>query len=512
MADTPQRAAVYCRLSYAPDGSVEKVDRQEADCRDLAMRLGWDVSEAHVFKDNSRSAWQRNRKRPGWDAMLNAVEAGEVDGILCYHGDRLMRQPHDLEKLIAAAESRGMRIASVSGQRDLDSPDDRFILRIEVAQACRESDNTSRRTRRGLAARMARGLSQVGGHRPFGYGVVTGYRERTDPESGQKVKVPIYDTTRQVPEEAAYGAEAIERLLSGQTQASVVKWLASKCKTTEGGEWTTKTFHDWAISPRVAGLIEHAGSFVEAAWEGIVSVETWEQVKGLYARNSELHPYPGRARKYMLSLVAECGECGALVRGRPVSPGRKRNRAKSTQYYCRECGRVTRKTEYVDEYVSAKVVKLLNNRRFLAEFETLRRAQDPGLAAQIADLELRRSEAKETLENLADNPEVDAALVARSLASFGRRIAELRNQLASETSLEVVSRLVGITPEGWERTPVDIQATAVKTLLHVTLVKTARRGPGFDPESVVVERRPLLSAEAHAQAREAAGADARAGG
>ncbi|KAB1141601.1 hypothetical protein F7R91_31780 [Streptomyces luteolifulvus] len=54
-----------------------------------------------------------------------------------------MRQPFDLERLLSVAESRGIRIASPSGARDLDNPDDRFILRIEVAQACRESDNTS---------------------------------------------------------------------------------------------------------------------------------------------------------------------------------------------------------------------------------------------------------------------------------------------------------------------------------------------------------------------------------
>lgn len=38
----PQKAAIYCRLSYAPDGSLEKVEQQEADCRDLAMRLAND--------------------------------------------------------------------------------------------------------------------------------------------------------------------------------------------------------------------------------------------------------------------------------------------------------------------------------------------------------------------------------------------------------------------------------------------------------------------------------------
>lgn len=154
-----ERAAIYTRLSWAPDGSVEKVDRQEDDCRDLASRIGWTVSERHVYKqDNHASAWKRDRKRPGWEAMLKAVEAGEIDSIIVYHGDRLIRQPWDLELLLRLAEDRRIHLASVSGVRDLSSTDDQFVLRIEAAQACKSSADTSRRVKRGWQARAKKGL------------------------------------------------------------------------------------------------------------------------------------------------------------------------------------------------------------------------------------------------------------------------------------------------------------------------------------------------------------------
>ncbi|MCX4575534.1 recombinase family protein [Streptomyces sp. NBC_01571] len=47
--------------------------------------------------DDNRSAWQRNRKRPGWDEMPKAMGEGEVRHVVVYHPDRLMRQPKDLE-------------------------------------------------------------------------------------------------------------------------------------------------------------------------------------------------------------------------------------------------------------------------------------------------------------------------------------------------------------------------------------------------------------------------------
>jgi site-specific DNA recombinase len=64
-----------------------------------------------------------------------------------WHVDRLFRQPRDLERLIDLADS-GFRVIGAHGSRDLSNPDDRYILRIEVAHAARSSDDTSRRNRR----------------------------------------------------------------------------------------------------------------------------------------------------------------------------------------------------------------------------------------------------------------------------------------------------------------------------------------------------------------------------
>jgi DNA invertase Pin-like site-specific DNA recombinase len=474
-------------LSYAPDGSLEKVDRQEGDCRQLGDRLRWPVSDAHVFRDNSRSAWQRHRKRPGWDSLLSAVEAGEVDAIIVYHGDRLIRQPHDLEKLIGIADSKGVRIASVSGTRDLDSPDDRFILRIEAAQACRESDNTSRRVQRGMAARARRGLTQPGGGRPFGFGVVTGSRVRTDPETGQETTVPVYDTTLRVPEEAALLAAAAGLLLAGQSQAGVARWLNDQGSMTTGGNpWKPKALRNLMLAPRIAGLVEHQGALYEAAWQPVVSRETWEDLKALYRRNAAEHPYQGRERRYLLSGAggAECALCGSAVATKPTS-GHEHKRYRV--YYCPACRGVSRGVEHLDGYVEGRVLRLLNDPAFLAELDA---ADDgaPGAGAQVAELDRRRSEAKEQLENLADHPGVDAGLLAAALGSFDRRIAEARSRMATSSRRRLLVRMAGMTREQWKAEPVDVRAATVRALYRVVVKKAARRGQGFDPASVDLHR------------------------
>ncbi|MFJ5532372.1 recombinase family protein [Streptomyces sp. NPDC093261] len=483
----PVVAALYCRLSYAPDGSEEKVDRQEGDCRALAERLGWGVSESHVFKDNSKSAWRRDRKRKGWDALLEAIEAGEVNAILTYHGDRLMRQPYDLEKLIAAAERRGIRIASVSGIRDLDNPDDRFILRIEVAQACRESDNTSRRVKRGHVARVGKGLSTVGGFRPFGFGVQVGTKQRFDPQSGEVSEVPVYDTTQLVEAEAKLALEAAERLLAGQSQAGVIRWLNTKCTTTQGNVWLEKSFKPMITSARLAGLIEHEGQLHEAAWEGIITPEMREDILAIYRRNAEQYPHPGRSRVHLLSRVAECDICRP---GRVVAKVESRRRGNPFWvYYCGECKKVSRKEEYVDAYVVGRVLAVLNDDRLMREL--VADGDQPSVGVEITRLERRKLELSEQLERVADDPDIDPVLAMRTMAAYDRKIAELRDKLATTSQRRLLLRMVGISREQWERESIDARALAVKSLFRVVIRQSGRRGPGFDPDSVVLIRRPL---------------------
>lgn len=485
----PKCAGIYCRLSYAPDGSVEKVERQEADCRELAVRLGWAVDDHHVYVDNSRSAWQRNRKRPAWDQMLADLVAGVIDSIIVYHGDRLMRQPYDLEQLISIADRGGVRIASVSGTRDLDNPDDRFILRIEVAAQCRESDATSRRLLRTLAANRALGKTQRGGRRPFGYGVQVGTKEKTDPETGAVIEVPVYDTDQPVPKEAQYARDAADRLLAGQSQAGVIAWLREEgVTTTEGAPMNARALRHILLAPRIAGLIEHDGQLYEAAWPGNVPRETWEDIRAYYRRSAEQNPYAGRARKYLLSGVggAICYRCRQPVNTKP-SGGRNRKSARLYSCQVPGCRAVGRSVAHLDAYVEGRTVRLLQDPRLTEQL--LQDANRPDVAAEIATLERRRAETQAQLDALADHPDVDVTAALTGLGSFTRRLQELRAQMAVTSQQRLLLRMAGISREAWEAEPVDVRSATVAALWQVEILPATHRGPGFSPSSVRLTRR-----------------------
>src|SRR5215218_7324681 len=99
-------AVIYARISRDRAGAGLGVDRQEADCRQLAERLGWKV--VGVYVDNDISAYS-GKRRPQYEEMLREIGAGRVKGVLAWHTDRLHRRATELEEFVTVASSRSRR-------------------------------------------------------------------------------------------------------------------------------------------------------------------------------------------------------------------------------------------------------------------------------------------------------------------------------------------------------------------------------------------------------------------
>lgn len=461
-------AASYCRLSLASMDDTTKVDDQDAINHRTAEVRGWVIPPEHVYKDNSRSAWKRDRKRPAWDAMLAAIERGEVQAIVVYHGDRLIRQSYDLEVLINLADQKGVKLASPTGTRDLDNNDDRFILRIEVAQACRESDNTSRRTRNGHRRRREQGLVRSGGRggRAFGF-------------------EPDYVT--HIPAECEALRECARRVLAGERASELARWLNSEgWRTPTGGEFVHGSLKKTLMRPRYAGLMPDGES--AGAWEPVYDQdrgkarEVWENLCAVLEGRAAAFDYATNARRYLLTGVAVCGTCKEPVAIRHNVRGEALLGYGCINKACRK--KVQRKVEHVDAYVAEWVVELLGDDDFIAGLSA---GDDSALAAQIGVLQGRKAEAEGQLAALADHPNLKPDLLLATLARFDERIAELRAQIGLSARARLITDHSGLTPAGWEALSLSTKRGLVAATYRVTIVPTGRRGPGFDPDGVQLD-------------------------
>lgn len=454
------RVAIYCRISLARYGDLVKVERQEEDCRALCDRLGWDVVE--VFVDPNRSAWLRNRKRPGWDAMLQGIEGGRFDAIVVYHGDRLIRQPWDLELLLRIADEKGIRLASPIGTRNLDSADDRYILRIEAAQACRESDNTSRRAKRAAEARAASGIPRKGGKRPYGY---------------EADLVTVREA------EAAIVREMAGRILAGESTGALVRDLNARgIPNASGNPWYHEGVRKLLCGARLAGLATFRGEITgPGQWPAILDRDTWESVRRLLLGKMASFPQATNARKHLLTNIALCGSCSA-----PLAVRYNSRSEALLAYGCinPECGqKVHRVMEPLDEYVIGRVLRRLSDPELWERVEAV--PDDDGAGAELEALEARK---RQVVAEFAEDDEMDPALLRGMLRRLDERIQAARGRIASQRSTRVLDGCRGMTRQAWDALPLDRRRAIIRETMTV-VVDRSRKGPGFDSSSVKAQAR-----------------------
>jgi DNA invertase Pin-like site-specific DNA recombinase len=467
MADKAALAAIYTRMSYALDHDQTKVRDQERIARSLAAARGIPVREESVYCDNNRSAWARNRKRPGWDAMLADVDAGRVGVIITYHGDRMIRQPRDLETLIELADSRRVRVISVSGDKDLDSAEDRYVLRIEAAAQCKSSDDTSRRRKAQYQRWALEGRVQaaVSGGRRMGFA----------PDGLRLWPACRCDAvTRAEVSEADVIREMARRVLAGESRRSVAASLAARGWTApSGAPVTAERVRDWLANPRYAGLMPDGES--KAAWPAILEREEWEALRVVGGRIAGANPRPTNARRWLLSGIAACGRCGA-----PLSTG-----ASGEGYSAYTCPahHLRRAAEPLDAYVSGYVTEALAD----PAGPPAALPASPAAAAEWRALEAEQADAEAQLADYRASARRSRLLNAR-LDGIERRMAQLREAAGTSARERLARQYQGITLEAFRGLPLDVRRALVRATVTVTVLPASRRGPGFRECDVRVER------------------------
>lgn len=462
------RAGIYCRLSVAAVGDTTKVDDQERICRDLADRLGWDVAE--VYQDNNRSAWQDNRKRKQWDRMVADVEAGKIAAIVVYHGDRLLRTQEDLLTLINLAKTRGIKLASPTGTRDLGNYDDQFVLEIEASMAKRESANISRRRKAQYDRWRRDGRVRPGGRggRAFGF--------ETDGVT-HKPHDRCVLATRELTGEIDVIREMAARVLAGESVGSIARDVSARgWRTPAGHEFSHTTIRKMLARPRYAGLMPLG--LAKAAWEPVLDRETWEEVCAQLEVRAKAAPRPSNAHRWLLSGIAECSECHQPLQ---INSAHKRRRSEGPAYRCVTpgCRKVHRRALYLDAYITGRTVRRLND----PAISQAPVPETPGLAAELLTLTERRAEAEQVIASYADRPE-RLSVLARALDSIDDRIAAIRAQVAASGGRRILAAHAGITREQFETLPLATRRALIAAAYHIEVLPTGRRGPGFDPDSI----------------------------
>jgi site-specific DNA recombinase len=445
---SPDLTAIYCRRSAKGDRQQVTVNRQKRLALDDCEKLGLIVVPHNIFVDNGASAWQRNRKRPGWDELIAACKRGDIKHIVCYHPDRLMRQPRDLEELLSISDEYEITLYGRLNERDLQDPDDRYALRIEIAHACRSSDDTSRRMKDKFQEMAEAGIYH--GARPYGY-----------TKNGMKV----------IPAEAAIVREIFARFTQGETMYAIAADLNARgILTAKGTAWRQSIIRQQLRNRHVAGIcLYHGREIGVGKWPAIITRAQWDfaqEMMTIRAATVEAGRDTRKRRNYILRGLVVCGKCGTTMVG-----------CSGREYRCSRAGnrqdamRCTRSmlAEPLETFVEDAAILLLGN--LAVSPKRTRTAAVEAAEREIEDDERQLAE----LHDMWINKEIDSAEYRRDRRVIQARIREnQRKTIVKVKSLDAIADLIGSSAKNkWAKLTDERKNSVLRFLFSAVIV-----GPG----------------------------------
>lgn len=165
--ETPlaQKYAIYCRKSTdEAEKQARSVEDQISECLELADRQGLNVPGKPIIEKQSA---KMPGCRPLFTKLLKSIAAGEIDGIIAWHPDRLARNMKEGGEVIHLINMRKLVDLKFVSHPFSNDPSGRLLLAIAFAMASQYSEQLSLNVQRGNKHNLLEGKS--GGHFKHGY-------------------------------------------------------------------------------------------------------------------------------------------------------------------------------------------------------------------------------------------------------------------------------------------------------------------------------------------------------
>jgi site-specific DNA recombinase len=457
MVTTPRRAAVYLRVSLDATGEGLAVDRQREACLSIVAARGWQLVDEYV--DNSISATDAKKNRPGYNRLTADLEAGRFDALVCYDLDRLTRQPRQLEDWIDAADRDALALVTANGEADLTTDAGRLFARIKLAVARSEVERKSVRQRDAAKQRSELGRPPLGVR-------LTGYTPQGD----------------LVPDEAEAVRQMFDRLANGEPLRAIARTLTEAGVTTRRGRpWHPSTIRTILTNPRYAGRAVYQGQETgkPGGWVPIVADAQYDAVQALL-RDHGRRTQTTTERRHLGSGLYLCGaqdERGESC-DEPLSSW------SGGRYRCRAGGHVTRAQGPVDEYVESELRrKRLSDPRLRAALASGTADTEPYLSEIDRQKRLLRRAESDYQAELIDGP-----LYKSTRDAARRALREAEDGLAGLTRTSASSSVLTAADPvaAYDDADLMTRRAVIDALAIVWLLPGHRYSRTFDPETVII--------------------------
>lgn len=488
LANPHARAVLYLRVSQDRKGKQKSLGEQEADARRSADSEQLEV--VRVFADNDRSASRFAKKvRPEYQALREYLATGQVDVLILWESSRGSRELEDWAGLLNLCRRHGVRIRVHTHDRtyDLDNPRDWRTLAEDGIDSQYESEKTSKRVRRAVAASQSAGT-------PFGK-LLYGYQRVFDRFGN--VRWVIHDEQAEIVREAARRAAkgealyaiaadfnargiatprsaALPRMIEAEKdeekRAKLIKELETANYT-----WDLTQIKRLCCNPAYIGKrASQSGArqwkiHSDATWDAILDDEVHQTCVDILNRpERETRKVIDSTVKHLLSGIA-FSPCGGIVR---VQDNRGYPAYCCERDYC-----VTLVKSRADAFIEQQVK------------EHLIRSEIRELEEDIGDQDAIRQRAKDEAQELRDyldnftkeavSQRLSATAVAQVEQDVMAQIAALE-ATARRPVIPAVIRVLVHEPEKWDDMSMPEKRETLRRLVRITILPIGRGKKNYD--------------------------------
>lgn len=296
--------------------STESAERQIASLGDQ-LAVAKEIAKHNKYKvvktfSESGSARKVNN-RPQFNKMLKMIELGEADAIICWHTNRLARNP--LESGMVQQLLIDGKIKLIHTHDKIYYPEDNMVVfSVEAGMNAEYSKKLSEDVRRGVYRKNKRG----------GYNTVApqGYLN-SHTEDGRAIiiedpkRFPLIKKMFDLYLTGTYSIPELADIVNNEWG-----YLTKKHKKRGGVPLSTTTINGILSNPFYMGKIkdmEDETILHQGAWKPMITEEEYwriQELKGAYAIKHNLRPKcRARGIRYDLKGLIVCGCCGCSIIG-----------------------------------------------------------------------------------------------------------------------------------------------------------------------------------------------------
>jgi site-specific DNA recombinase len=306
-----EKYILYTRKSTdVEDKQVLSIEAQLVELRAYARKENLQIIDELVEKQSAKVPG-----RPVFSKMLKRIEAGEANGIIAWHPDRLARNSIDGGQIIYLLDQIHLNSLKFPSFWFENTSQGKFMLSIAFGQSKYYVDNLSENTKRGLRQKVRRG--EMPGRAPLGY------------INDIRTKTVIVDKRR-----SPFVLEAFQLYANGESRLQdIADFMFSRGIKTKGNKPLKKDqITKMLTNPFYYGHFRYAGEVFEGKHAPIISKRLFDDVQKVIDRRKHKRATKHNDPKPLCGLL-RCGSCNMMVTGENQTKRQKNGNIHHYVYY-----------------------------------------------------------------------------------------------------------------------------------------------------------------------------------